>query len=339
MRKKITCFASVAVLGIFSSWSQASAAMVEGCGSLETNLFPAKDVNVCYEAPVFLDVGRSLQLTAGDLPFAGNKFLAFSGEAQFGRLGVSSFIGGTHPSQTNLSTSANINLAFEDVITPSNLNPLGGNFLRLDIDLSGEMIREDLEFGSFINITTASFVLGARDLLDPLNFLNTVLEFNFIWRGDLFFIGSGLPGGPPAPSFVPYPGEEPRFTQVPIPGLPRYAFGTRGYVDIPLDQTEVLGAPFRLRAIATASSSCAMQSPGCVASTNFGSTALIGNARFVDQSGNIIQGASLLSESGYNYINPPGPLAAVPEPASIALAAAGLAFVLLRKRASAELQK
>jgi len=45
-----------------------------------------------------------------------------------------------------------------------------------------------------------------------------------------------------------------------------------------------------------------------VAITDFGNTALIGNARLVDSIGNPIPGASFTRASGYDYITPPSPI-------------------------------
>ena len=77
----------------------------------------------------------------------------------------------------------------------------------------------------------------------------------------------------------------------------------------------LFGPSFLLDVSLGASSSCGNEIPTCSAITDFGSTALIGNARVVDGLGNVIPGPSFTSASGYDYITPPGPLGSqIPEP-------------------------
>ncbi len=115
---------------------------------------------------------------------------------------------------------------------------------------------------------------------------------------------AGCDGNPDTPSFVPDPGQEPRFELGPIAG---YLFATRGYLEIPTDDFEgfeglVLGAPFLLRVNARAESSC--PSEPCGAQSDF-VAAVIDNARFVDANGDPVAGASFTTESGYDYITAP----------------------------------
>ena len=116
--------------------------------------------------------------------------------------------------------------------------------------------------------------------------------------------------------------QSPRFT----PGALGYLFDARGYVDIPLDDP-LFGPSFLLSVSAGASSSCGNEMPHCLAITDFGNTALIGNARIVDQNGVLIPDALFASASGYDYITPPGPLNAIPEPESYAMLLVGLGLL------------
>lgn len=336
--------AALALLWALGCVAPASAAKVEGYGDLGSIGGPAVGGGIAYEDPLFLDVARELQLSS--LGVSGSKLLAYYGEAQFGRIGVSSHISGNVLSEPLLSTGVSLGLGFQDLITPLNLNPLSANFLRLNIGLSGRMTgygatNNGLTIG---HLTAASFGVTLSDPTNPDLFAN--LSFiEFAWFGDNFFLTNSA-GPAQTPRFVPFAGEEPAFAQVQLPGPPRYDFGTRGYIDLPLDSPLVSdfsgmvfhgsGAPFQLRVDALASSSCGNETPTCVAITDFGSTALIGNARIVDANGNLVAGAGFISESGYDYLTPPGPLhgvPAVPEPETWALMLAGLAAIgTLRRR-------
>ncbi len=62
---------------------------------------------------------------------------------------------------------------------------------------------------------------------------------------------------------------------------------------------------------------------------------MIGNARIVDPSGNVVAAAGFTSASGYDYITPPGSLTAtapVPEPETWALMLAGIGVIGLISR-------
>lgn len=208
------------------------------------------------------------------------------------------------------------------------------------------MRRTDSDFG---NGTFAHFSLTLIDPLDPDNF-NQLSTVSFTWS-DVLQIGNEHGAG--VGGFIASPGQEPRFTflpnggPVPVTTAVDYFFGARGYIDVPLDghvqgffDSPFLarGAPFLLEFVAGAQSSCADETPACGATTDFGSTALIGNARIVDQNGSVVANASFTSESGYDYISPPGSLvvvtAPIPEPETWALMLAGLGVIgaLARRR-------
>jgi hypothetical protein len=68
----------------------------------------------------------------------------------------------------------------------------------------------------------------------------------------------------------------------------------------------------------------------CTTSSDFSNTALIGGYHILDNSLNPIPGATLTSESGYDYVTPPGSaVAAAPEP-GLTLLTAAVAFALAR---------
>src|SRR5207247_8047963 len=71
----------------------------------------------------------------------------------------------------------------------------------------------------------------------------------------------------------------------------------------------------------------------CSAKADLGNTALIGGYRILDASMNVIPGATLTSDSGYDYITPPGSAdSGVPEPGSVVLSAAVFGILLWRRR-------
>ena len=301
----------VALLWAFASGSPALAANVEGEGTLDTNLPPPLQSDVTsYDAPDFLDVAHSVQVSGEQACSSSplqDKFLSYSGQAQFGRLAVRSHIGGQLPCP-DLSTSVSVYMSFNDQIEAQNLSPLPGNYWRLDVELSGEM----MGYGATDNgaavgkLTSAGLEVGMGDV--DGTFTVGLAEISFAWFGEDFFVSNTSTDS--APRFVPYPGEEPRFIG--------HDFGARGYIDVPFDGdfedekgNPVLlpGDPFLFWVIARANSSCGNENPTCLATTDFGHTARIENARIVDQNGDPVAGASFTSTSGYDYITSP-----VPEP-------------------------
>ena len=335
LRKSIAAVAASASFVLVSGFgSDAMAAGVEGFGSIRTNLSDPSlvQIDTAYQHSTSLAAFKKLELRPVELDAAGQKLLQYSGEAQFGRLGVATVIAGATAAST-LSTGVDAFMGFSDLISPSHLNPAGASFLRLDVGLSGTMRRSDNDFG---NNTAAHFTVNLIDPLDP-SFFSQLSVISFLWS-DVLHITNKHGGG--VNGFVPLAGEEPRFTLLtpggPLPNSPGfdYFFGARGFIDVPLDGNVpsyygspflTRGAPFLLDFSAAASSSCADEVPACFASTDFGSTALIGNARIVDQNGNLVAGAGFTSQSGYDYLTPPGSLLApVPEPEVWAMMLAGL---------------
>jgi hypothetical protein len=87
------------------------------------------------------------------------------------------------------------------------------------------------------------------------------------------------------------------------------------------------GNTFEFQAALSSSSLC--HAP-CSAKTDLGHTALIGGVKILDSSMNQISGATLTSQSGYDYVTPPSGAAApgVPEPASASLTVGMLGFLV-----------
>jgi hypothetical protein len=75
----------------------------------------------------------------------------------------------------------------------------------------------------------------------------------------------------------------------------------------------------------------------CTAGADFINSAMVGGAVVLDSNGNVVPGATVTSESGFNYNDPIPSGAATPEPASLALFGSGLAGLfairLLRRSA------
>ena len=312
---------AVALLWAFASGSPAFAAHVEGEGTIDTNLAPPlQSVITPYDDSEFLDVAKTVEVSGAQACGASpldNKLLTYSGQAQFGRLAVRSSIStnGAVPCP-DLSTAVNVHMSFHDQIAPQNLNPLSGNYWRLDVELSGEMVGHGAtDNGASVGkFTSSGFSIGMGDV--DGTFTAGLAEISFTWVGDDFSVTNTSTDSPPR--FVPYPGEEPGFTPSGIPGPARYLFGARGYIDVPLDETFfdekdnpllLFGEPFLFFVRASADSSCGNETPQCLAITDFGNTARIENARIVDQNGDPVAGASFTSTSGYDYITAP-----VPEP-------------------------
>ena len=334
-------FAAAALVWGVASGSPVGAAHVDGEGTIDTNLPPPlESVITEYEDPQSLDVAKSVQLDGspggGSIP-VGNKVLSYSGQAQFGRLAATSHIGGQVPSSPDLSTSVSVRMGFHDQIAPQNLNPLSGNYWRLDVELSGEMTGYGAtDMGASVGkLTNSLFSIGLGDVAGTFTTGLAIIEFT--WVGDDFVVTNTSTDSPPR--FVPYPGEEPRFTPSGVPGPPRYLFGARGYVDVPLDEEFLdeeenpliaFGDPFLFFVTTRATSSCGNEIPECLATTDFSNTARIDNARIVDQNGDPVAGASFTSTSGYDYITSPVP---EPQPALLTLVA-GAALAIRAARRS-----
>ena len=316
--------ASVVFAFAAASGLPALASQVEGFGSIQTNLSDPALVQIdkAYQDPLSLVVRDTLQLTPVELGATGSKVLQYSGEAQFGRLGVATHIGGVSGALT-LSSSVNAFVSSKDLISPTNLNPVGASFLRLDVGLSGNMQRSDSDFG---NSTFAHFALHLIDPLNPDNF-NQVSTLSFSWsdtgrsrtntgrsrrfhrlRGSgtsLHVLAQRRPGADAGLRlFLRRQRSHRRSARWQRARILRLAIPDAGGT-VPARVRRRCFVDLRRR------------DPCMQAHTDFSSTALIGNARIVDQNGNIVPGASFTSESGYDYITPPGSLVVstpIPEP-------------------------
>ena len=314
----IKAFTLAALLVACIPPSKSVAAHVEGFGSISSNVAPLQ-VDQAYQHPQFLDVARTRQFTPSDLGNNGHETMAYTGQAQFGRLGATAFVGGAHANTPNLSVASDISMSFHDRITANTLSPLIPTYLRLDVDLSGTMSRGDQIFG---NSSGAFFGIQQISATDPEHFSN-LANVQFTWFGANFLINNTTDPGSATQGFVPYPGEEPAFEEAPGPA--HHSFGARGYVDVPLNAS--FGPSFLL--IVSMKASVSTNTDNTFADSNFGNTVLIGNARIVDQNGIPIPTASFTSESGYDYITPPPP---IPEPATFAIVSLAATCVLSRRR-------
>jgi hypothetical protein len=298
------------------------AAKVEGFGSLTSNAAPVQ-TDTEYAHPRFLDVAKLVQLNSVQAGTGGHAAMLYTGQAQFGRLAATSFVSGKHANVPDLAVGSDIAMWFQDTIMAQNPSPLVSSYLRLDVDLSGSMSRGDQIFG---NSTDARFGITQISTTDPEKFIH-VAGIEFSWFGENRAITSETGNNSGTLGFVPYPGGEPAFEPDPLPGPPTYSFRAHGYVDVPLNFT--LGPTFLLEFALAAYAGT--NTDNTFAETNFGSTALIGNARIVNAAGNIIAGASFSSESGYDYITPP-PALPEPQSAMVLLAGLGVSGLVTRRR-------
>jgi len=76
---------------------------------------------------------------------------------------------------------------------------------------------------------------------------------------------------------------------------------------------------------------CVFAYAGCDFTADFNDTALLGGAVIYDANGNVVQGATIVSQSGYDYTQPI-PVSAVPEPATFGMTAIALAALAIRLR-------
>jgi hypothetical protein len=90
---------------------------------------------------------------------------------------------------------------------------------------------------------------------------------------------------------------------------------------------------FALNADLLVGGRCVNAYDGCAYSADFLDPALIGGAVIYDSNGNVVQGATIVSQSGYDYTQAM-PSSTTPEPATFGMIAFGLAALgsRLRKR-------
>ncbi|MEP7365921.1 MAG: PEP-CTERM sorting domain-containing protein [Acidobacteriota bacterium] len=249
----------------------------------------------------------------------------YNGYATFGRIQTRAYASAdlteSHPAP---GVYSGLFMGSVDELTVSGAG--AGSYLLLDISLSGYMVRQDDTFGNYARALFEATALSLSELEEDEPF---ILRYDAqFWWTDTAFIENN----PAGITFTAYAGQDPAFSA--LQPIATRQFGGKGFVSIPLD---LLDSTFQLSFGARSDASCSETSTaGCLSHSNFGSTALIGNARIVDALGNLVPGASFTSASGYDYITPPGAQgggSAVPEPASSGLSAAGLVMIALAVRA------
>ena len=336
-RIRLLALSMTALLCVTAICTQAFGAVIEGSGQMDSAVHPdPPNFSEDFSDPIQVLASRSVQ-TLLPTPFPGAPSLLqqYSGYATYGRISTRSLVvselANADPSMLMpVEANAVLGLGSEDEITIANAGP--SDFLQLDVSLSGYLRRRDFNIG---NHAVAGFSVRTWDPenteVDPIN----VFEVRFNWVGLLEMephVATSSDYGDS--NFIAFPGEELAFSPTIGPNE-EHGFGGRGYVRIPLFDLDANPVDtFKLELTAFSSTTCASNSTStCRAESNFGNTALIGNAQIVDAAGDVVPAASFTSVSGYDYITPPS---AVPLPGALGLMLLGLpalGMMLTRPRA------
>jgi hypothetical protein len=234
--------------------------------------------------------------------------LSFGGVASFGRLSAYSNVSaGTVPGHPNEYFSSALGSGFTDTISIINAS---SGFLSLDFAIHGKLDNQP-QAGT---LTSGRLIVNTTNLAGDVTYVTA--DFFMLWDGT----------NPPGFSTLDAGVLSGLRSAISISSASGgYVYQGVSSVLIPFTTSS-----FQLTTALISTASC--HAP-CQASSNFGDTALIGGYRILDSSMNPIPGASLTSESGYDYTTPPGPAAAdAPEPGSAILTAGMLGLLGWRRR-------
>jgi hypothetical protein len=231
------------------------------------------------------------------------------GDVLFGRLTSAAAVGAQPVANPSLPFFSTLTTKFTDTLTISGAS---SGFLSLDIGLHGVLSRSD---------TTGANSQGELNIfaMDSGGNVSASGAICMFWEAGSapILCGPGLVGVAStlfsAMSITP-------------DGLGGWVFQGDARVLLPFTGGE-LGFSAQLTTLVGCKAPCS-------ASADLGHTALFGGYQILDSAGHLIPGATLTSESGYDYVTPPsGDAAAVPEPATSGLIAlAGLAMWGRRRR-------
>jgi len=278
------------------------AAALQYGGSFSLENFPGGDFTVNHELPnAFSNASLIFSHFDGDA----NNGASIAGGVTFGTMHAFSHVGGTKDPASYFSSGFGV--SFYDSIA---IHGASSGFLRLNISLHGSVNKssgpEDQAGGTF-NLQT--FTAGGGAITSSsgigMNWSPGASPGVVVSQGGLFdSLGAAL-------GIVPNSGG--------------YTFQGQGTVLIPFN-----AGNFDLFFTLNTTAACRT---ACLATSDFGNTALIDGATILDAQMAVIPGAFLTSDSGYGYLAASGPPAGdVPEPASAILTAIGLGVLAWRYR-------
>ena len=278
------------------------AAALQYGGSFSMENFPGSDFTVFHELPNALN---NSSLIFSHFDGDANNGASIAGGVTFGTMRAFSHVGGTKIPASYFSSGFGV--GFYDSIA---IHGASSGFLRLNIALHGWVNKssgpEDLARGS-LNLTTLTAGGGA---------ITSSSGIGMTW----------FPGA--SPGVVVSQGdlfESLGATVGIVPDSGGYAFQGQGTVLIPFNASN-FDLFFTLNTITACRTAC-------LATSDFGNTALIDGAAILDPQMAVISGAFLTSDSGYGYLTASSPpVGDVPEPTSAILTAIGLGVLAWRYR-------
>jgi hypothetical protein len=303
------------IVGRRAGWSAAAALMLALPGLSSTLSFTTEASTGDYLPGYFsfddqlVNANSSSNLSFTKQIFAPDGFhVAFmSGDASFGRLGAESFVATNGP-DTIQAYIASMTMSYDDAIT---IHGASSGFLSFDVSLHADLSHTNGDG----NIASGNFFI-LTESLDQSQVLTFAQEC-------LSWVNTGQPGycaaqlGPLAPLKSA--------TSITPDGTGGANYQGQATIFIPFSLSS-----FDLHLSLSSTVFCHAV---CSESSDLSHTALIGGVKILDSSMAVIPGAFLTSDSGYDYVTPPGAsTSTVPEPGPLVLVAAAIGFLVLRRR-------